>query len=188
MKKVSLFLAVIMLAGMNAWAQKYVADAEKSTIKWYGAKVSGEHYGTIDLKSGSLELNGDKILNGEFVIDMATIVNEDLTTEEWNKKLVDHLKSDDFFGVAKYPTTKFVITKAEAFKGGKAKVTGDLTIKGITKPVIFETVKDGNAYTAEIKVDRTLYDIRYGSGKFFDNLGDKMIDDHFTLTVKLVVK
>jgi polyisoprenoid-binding protein YceI len=188
MRKISLVLVAIMLVSLNLTAQNYTAVLSKSTVKWHAAKVTGEHWGTVELKSGSLQIEGDKITTGQFVMDMTTIVNEDLTSEEWNTKLIDHLKSDDFFSVEKFPTSKFVITKSETFKDGKAKVTGNLTIKGITNPVSFEATKQGNTFTAKITIDRTLYDIRYGSGKFFEDLGDKVINDNFDLTISLVLE
>jgi polyisoprenoid-binding protein YceI len=111
---------------------------------------------------------------------------KDLEAGEWHDKLVGHLKSDDFFGVEKFPTSELIITESAPFKNNEATVTGKLTIKGITHPVTFKAVKVGTGYTALITVDRTKYDIKYGSGKFFDSLGDKMIYDEFTLDVKLV--
>lgn len=110
---------------------------------------------------------------------------------EWADKLVGHLKADDFFGVEKYPTSTFVITKVSPAAAGTINVSGNLTIKGITKPLSFPaslSVK-GNTVTASAKgvtVDRTKYDIRYGSKSFFDSIGDKAIDDEFTLDITLV--
>ena len=184
-KSILVAVAVILATGVNA--KSLTADASSSKIKWHGAKVSGEHWGYINLKSGSLSVESGKISTGEFVVDMTTITCEDLQGE-WSDKLVGHLNSDDFFSTAKHETSTLKVTEATPFKGGKAKVKADLTIKDITKPVEFEATQDGNKYTAEIKVERTLYDIKYGSGKFFSDLGDKMIDDHFTLTINLVVK
>jgi len=189
MKTVKVILAAIALTvGLGVQAQTVKVDAAKSSIDWLGKKVTGEHAGTIDLKSGELKLDGGAIAGGEFVVDMTSIKNTDLTDAEWNGKLVGHLKSDDFFGVETYPEAKLVITKATAFSGDKATATGDLTIKGATHPVTFDVTKDGKTYTAEITVDRSKYDVRYGSKSFFDNLGDKVIYDEFYLTVKLVVE
>jgi polyisoprenoid-binding protein YceI len=105
-------------------------------------------------------------------------------------KLEGHLKSDDFFGVEKYPTSTLVVTKTVSKGEGQYAVTADLTIKGITHPINFDAVlklgSDRATVTADLKIDRTLYDVRYGSGKFFDDLGDKTIDDIFELNVKIV--
>jgi len=118
---------------------------------------------------------------------MTSITNTDLTDESYNQKLVGHLKSDDFFGVAKFPTANLKITKAAKFSNGKALVTGDITIKGKTEPITFEIVKSGSSYTAKLEIDRSKHNIKYGSTSFFDELGDKAIDDIFTLDIKIVI-
>ncbi len=188
MKATKAILAVLALTiALGVQAKTAKVDAAKSKITWLGKKVTGEHNGVINLKSGSLELDGANIKGGEFVVDMASLKNLDLEGE-WNDKLVGHLKSDDFFGVEKYPTAKLVITKATAFSGGKATVTGNLTIKAKTNPITFEVTKVGADYKADITIDRAKYDVRYGSNSFFDNLGDKTIYDDFYLGVTLVVE
>ncbi len=189
MKKVRfLVLGLVALLAMNVNAQKYTVDTNASKVTWLGEKIGGEHKGTIDLKSGEFSEKGNKIVSGTFVIDMTSIKDTDLDDEGYRTKLEGHLKSDDFFGVAKYPTAKLVIKSAEAFKAGKAKVKGDLTIKGKTNPIEFEVVKSGKSYKGKLVVDRSKYDVRYGSKSFFDNLGDKVIYDEFTIYVDLKVK
>lgn len=163
-------------------------NVEKSTIAWNGYKVTGEHNGNVQLKSGSLEWEDGKLVGGNFVIDMTTITNNDLEGE-WNQKLVGHLKSDDFFGVKTHPTANFTITKAIPYgTDGKYKIVGDLTIKDITKEIKFNADVAETSATAEIIVDRSNYNVKYGSGSFFDNLGDKTIYDEFELTVNLVTE
>jgi len=163
---------------------------QESQVEWLGKKVTGEHYGTIAVSKGDLQLENDVLTGGSFEIDMNTIVNKDLENAEYNQKLVGHLKSDDFFGVEKYPTAKFVITGVEKKGTSKYLVHGDITIKGITKSISFPTqlAVYGNkaSATASITIDRSEFNIRYGSGSFFDGLGDKMIYDEFTLDVTLV--
>ena len=180
-------LVALLFAATTLFAQDFKADASKSSLKWTGKKVSGEHYGMINLKEGVFTVKGDKIASGKFVIDMASITVDDLEGE-WRDKLTGHLNSDDFFSTAKYKSATLEITEGSKFKGDVATVKGNLTIKGITKPVSFKVKRDGKKYTSTVVVDRTLYDIRYGSGKFFDNLGDKMIDDNFTLEVNIQTK
>ena len=188
MKKLNFVLAfIIMLFGHVIIAQKVTVNTEKSSIEWLGKKIGGQHVGTIQLKSGYIELKDDKIVAGNFVIDMASIKNTDLEDEGYNQKLVGHLKSDDFFGVEKYPTAKFVVTKSSKFSNGKATVTGDITIKGKTESITFEVTKGNNEYSSKIDIDRSKFDVRYGSNSFFDNLGDKAINDIFTLNVKLAI-
>ena len=168
-------------------------NISSSKVEWKGYKVTGSHYGTIDIKSGSVDIDANgNLIGGEVVIDMNTITTSDLTGE-YADKLVGHLKSDDFFGVATYPTATLKITNVAA-KGtpGDFKVTADLTIKGKTNPIKFYAniaEEDGKKVaTANIKVDRTDYDVRYGSGSFFDSLGDKTIYDEFDINVKLMVQ
>ena len=188
MKTLNCVLAFIMLLSGNAIiAQQLEVNSKKSTIDWHGEKVVDEHDGTIQVKSGSFELKNDKIVAGDFVVDMTSITNTDLEDPGYNQKLVGHLKSDDFFGVAKYPTSNFVFTKSSKFSNGKASVTGDITIKGKTESISFDVTRVGEEYTAKIDIDRSKFDVRYGSNSFFDNLGDKAIDDIFTLNIKLVV-
>ena len=166
----------------------YNVDPAKSTVKWKGAKLTGEHTGTIDIDNGSLEASNGTITGGSFELDMNSLANED-QEGEYRTKLENHLKSDDFFGVKKYPKAKFVITNVKHQENDKYLVTGDLTIKETTKQIEFPaTIKaEGDAVTAaaQITVDRSEYDVRYGSKSFFDNLGDKVIYDDFHLDVNL---
>jgi len=166
------------------------ADVEKSTLKWNGKKVTGEHQGTIKLANGSLVVNGQKVTGGQFDIDMNSIVCTDLTDPEYNGKFIGHMKSEDFFNTAKYPTSTFKITKITPKSGGNVDVTGNLTVKGITHPVTFPAVVKvtGNQAeaTGKITIDRTKYDIKYGSKSFFASIGDKAINDDFTIDFKLV--
>ncbi|HAM11338.1 MAG: hypothetical protein A2X05_12975 [Bacteroidetes bacterium GWE2_41_25] len=181
-----LTLSALMIFSLNA-QQKLTADAGKSKLEWLGEKVTGKHEGIINLQSGWLSWKENKIQSGEFIIDMSSI-----TSFENLDKLVGHLKSDDFFGVEKFPTAKLVISESTSFEKGTATVKGNLTIKGVTQPVEFKASyqkkDDGNWFFANIIVDRTKYNVRYGSGSFFDNLGDKTIYDEFKLKVSLVVK
>jgi len=183
MKNIGLIMAsLLFLAGTVTSAQDFKADSKNTVISWTGKKVSGKHYGKVSLKEGSFTVKSNKIVSGSFVIDMSSITVEDLTGDS-NAKLLGHLKSDDFFSTTKFTTATLVITGSEVFNNNEAVVTGNLTIKGIVKPVSFTVKKDGSTFAASVAVDRTLYDIRYGSGKFFDNLGNNMIDDLFVLDV-----
>jgi polyisoprenoid-binding protein YceI len=187
MKNILFIIAFMIFGSVTASAQqKLIADAEKTSLQWLGEKVTGEHSGTISLKDGWLNWKDNRIVAGEFTIDMTTIKDVDAS-----EKLVGHLKSDDFFGVEKFPTSKLVITGSESFEKGTAVVKGTLTIKGVTHPVEFKAIsqkKDGGTwFYANIDIDRSKYNIRYGSGSFFDNLGDKVIYDEFKLKVNLLV-
>lgn len=180
-------LALTLTTGVIAATQK--VDVKKSKVEWTGKKVTGQHNGTIDIKEGTLEVNNSKLTGGKIVIDMQSLKNEDLKDQEFNAKLVGHLKSDDFFSVATHPTSQLEVTKVEG-SGANLKVTGNLTIKGKTNPVTFPVTvsKEGNnsVYHGTITVDRSKYDVRYGSKSFFNDLGDKAINDEFTLDFHLV--
>lgn len=184
-------LGVALLFGTAVLAGNYEIDVKASHVGWHGKKVTGEHNGAISVKDGSLEVVDGKIKSGTISIDMQSITNEDITNEEYNQKLVGHLKSDDFFGVETYPTATLVLTEVKQ-SGSNYTFTGDLTIKGITKAITFEgTSESGSSavtVTGKLIIDRSDYNVRYGSSSFFDNLGDKMIHDDFTLTYKIVAK
>lgn len=196
MKIFKSLLLLISLGVVFSFTQSYsitqTANHDGNIITWKGKKVAGSHEGTIALKSGGLVYNEKNIpTGGSFVIDMNTMTVTDLQGE-WGDKLLGHLKSPDFFNVATNPEATFTITDITRITtaDGAYSVTGDLTIKGITKELKFQvdvTKEDGHMVArAKIKVDRIAYDIKYGSGQFFQNLGDKMIDDHFELNVTLV--
>jgi polyisoprenoid-binding protein YceI len=187
-------LTTFSVAGLAANKTMQI-DTTQSKVGWLGKKVTGQHNGSVALKSGSIEMDAKGIKGGQFEIDMTSINNEDLKDAGYNKKLVDHLRSDDFFSVAKHPMSTFVIKSVKPLTGNKDathEITGDLTIKGITQPVTFPAQVEvkGNKASAKGKVviDRTKFDVRYGSGKFFQNLGDKMIDDNFEITLDLKTK
>lgn len=188
MKKKLLFLilSVSLFWSTNA-QEKLFADKDKTKIVWLGEKVTGMHTGTIDLQSGWIVMENNKVVSGEIIIDMTTIKES-----EHNEKLEGHLKSDDFFGVDKFPVSKLVITGSTPFDKGTGQVKGDLTIKGITNPVEFKAViqknDEGTWFNANIIIDRSKFNVRYGSGSFFDDLGDKTIYDEFRLKVNLFVK
>jgi polyisoprenoid-binding protein YceI len=157
---------------------------ENSKVVWKGYKVTGSHVGTINLKEGTLTFDNDKLVGGKFIIDMTTITNTD-QEGEYKEKLEGHLKSDDFFGVQAYPTATLVFNRVIATGKNAYTVTGDLTIKGTTETITFETSIYGRKATANLKIDRAKYNVKYGSTSFFDNLKDKAIYDEFDLVVDL---
>ncbi len=186
MKLLTLLAAFAFIMG-TASAQEKQLNIETSSINWNGKKVTGEHSGTISFESGSLTFKGKKLTGGEFAVDMSSITCTDIENEEYNKKLVGHLKSDDFFGVEKFPTSKLVLTSVKK-KGDSYTITGDLTIKEKTNPVEFEAKVDGSSFKGTMVIDRSKFDVRYGSGTFFDNLGDKTIYDDFELQFNVIVQ
>lgn len=184
-------------AAAPAKARAYNVDIAKSDLKWHAKKVTGEHMGNIGLQSGQVLVQGSKIVGGTFVIDMNAMTCTDIKDATYNGKLIGHLKSDDFFSVEKHPTATFKITEVKSnakAAAGKpnATITGDLTIKGITKSVSFPAtlaVKNGVATAkGDVTIDRSKFDVRYGSNSFFENLGDKAIIDDFVVSLDVTAK
>jgi polyisoprenoid-binding protein YceI len=169
-------------------------DPATSTIEWTGSKVTGSaHHGNISVKSGQIEVLNNEIKGGNFTADMTTIDDKDLASNaEYKKKLETHLKSEDFFNIVKYPESTFKIKSVVKKSETEMTVKGDLTMIGKTQEIEFPaTIKTENGTfsgTAELKLDRTKWDLKYGSGKFFKNLGDKMINDEFILKLNLTAK
>ena len=162
-------------------------DIKNSLVKWTGYKVTGQHEGTITLKKGELNFDGNlKLIGGVFDMDMTSINTTDLDGGS-KDRLDSHLKNDDFFSVNKYNTANLVFTKIMLSKNKNENyvVDADLTIKGITNPISFEMNVYENSASANLKIDRTKFNIRYGSASFFDGLKDRAIYDEFDLEVRL---
>lgn len=185
--KILVLASIILMSGSVVFAQKAEVNTKQSSVEWHGKKIGSKHVGEIQLKSGYFEIQDDQIMAGNFVVDMTTITNTDLKNENYNQKLVGHLKSDDFFGVERFPSATFKVTESSKFSNGKATLSGDITIKGKTESISFEVKRTGKEYSAKMNIDRSKFDVRYDSNSFFDNLGDKAINDIFTLDIKLVI-
>ncbi len=169
----------------------YNVDVQQSVIEWTGSKPTGTHNGTIAVQQGSITMGNESIVAGEFVIDMNSIVNLDLTDPKMNGDLVGHLKSADFFEVETYPTAKFVVTGSEFLGNNNYRITGNLTMKDTERSISFNAQVDNNEMTLNATsvpfvIDRAEWNVKYGSRKFFDNLKDNFINDEIGLTIKLV--
>src|SRR5688572_12173193 len=116
---------------------KYVADPSASKIEWTGKKLTGEHYGEIKLASGELTFSKGKLSDGSFEMDMTSINCVDITDAKSNKRLVDHLKSEDFFSIKRYPLSRFTITSVTCKSDKECNITGSLTIKDKTNVITF---------------------------------------------------
>jgi polyisoprenoid-binding protein YceI len=190
-----LLLTLALAFSFHANAEVYKVDTKASTITWKGTKKIGSfHEGNVSIKEGQIETNEkNEIVNGTFVADMTTISDLDLAADpEHQKKLVGHLSSPDFFDVKKYPTSTFKITSVTK-KGKDHIVKGDLTMVGKTNPVEFpaKITNDANGWTGQgkLKVDRTKWDLKYGSGNYFKELtADKIINNDIEFDLKLVAK
>lgn len=166
---------------------EFTVDTAASSVNWLAKKVTGEHFGSVQVADGKFSLTNNALTAGTIIIDMTSIVVEDIEDAEMNAKLAGHLNSEDFFNTAVHNVATLNIIAAD-----ESNAKAELTIKDVTETVkfpvrIFE--EDGKVHvTGELKVDRTLYGIQYGSGKFFENLGDKAIDDVFTLKFNIVAQ
>jgi len=208
MNKFNYLLIFCLFFGLEAFAQTKVKSrnvvAESCRVIWTGYKALSEHTGEIAVKEGQLKFKEDTLTGGQITIDMSSITCTDLTDQAKNGKLVGHLKSADFFNAVEHGTATLKIKKAVPYgsfdtgsdesTGQFYKVVADLTIKGITKEVKFKTNlyryvanEDYLSVVTRITIDRSDFDIQYGSGSFFDNLGDQLIYDEFDLSVSLTV-
>jgi polyisoprenoid-binding protein YceI len=178
----------------RAKAVTYVVNTDQSSLTWNAKKVGGQHNGIVKLTKGELLVDGTKLTGGQFTADMSSLRDVDKGQENpYNERLVNHLRSDDFFGVEKNPTSSFKITGVKPIAGAKDgepnyTVTGDLTIKGTTKPQTFPALVKvtGNALeaTATMVVNRIDYDIKYRAA-LIGTAADKIIDDTFSVGIKL---
>ena len=187
--KSKLIAVLLVLVATLSYAQKktnFQVDPTRSIVKWSGKKiVGGLTEGTIAVANGALVLEGNQLKSAEVSMDTKSI-----QSEKAPKRLVDHLKNEDFFDVEKFPTAKFVVTSVKANKG-QALVSGKITIKGITKDLSFPAeINVGKdvviAKASNVKVNRTDFGVQYKSGSIFSGLGDGAIEDNFVLDITLV--
>lgn len=187
--------AGLLLASFKGTApkvSKYMVNPSQSKVEWVGKKVTGEHAGTVDISDGYLLTQKGQVVSGRFEIDMTSLKNTDITDPTGNSRMVGHLKSADFFDVGNHKSALLVIKRILPYKGEKNathSITGDLTIKGITNEITFPATlivsKSGVSGTAAFTIDRTKWDIRYGSKTFFESIGDKAIYDDIQFNVSI---
>jgi polyisoprenoid-binding protein YceI len=191
------FAAPAALFAAETTGVTFRVDPQASTVKWLAKKVTGQHNGVVPVDSGEITVVGGALTGGLITIATAKLKDQSLNDNPtMQAKLQGHLNSPDFFDTAKYPTSTFKITSVKKLEkptdaGDNVQVTGDLTIKDKTNPLTFPAKIEVSptkvtATAKNIAVDRTAYDIRYGSGKFFQGLGDKVINDNFWIDLDLV--
>lgn len=181
-----------IVSSMHIMNEKYIIDPKESVVKWKCSMVfadKGGHNGYVSLSKGELMIEKDQLVGGAAEVDMNTIADE---LHGSNNNLIKHLKDPDFFDVKKFPISTFAITKVALADGGTVNVTGNLTIKGITHEVTFPadvSVKGRTVTTnGKLTIDRTQWDVRYRSGKFFADLADEAISDNIEFDIKIVAK
>jgi len=187
-------LTLLSFKPVNLHTDVYKVDTKASTLEWFASKKSGSHHGTINFSNGEIQNNHNN-LSGFAEVEMNTIQNSDLADETYKAKLEGHLKSPDFFDAEKYPTSKFVITSITPVTNSKTEgathnVKGNLTIKDKTNPISFDAAvniaSDKITCNGSVEIDRSKFDVRYGSKTFFADIGEKIIYDEFTLKFNLV--
>lgn len=182
----SLVFTLIAAVALNFSLSAQEINLADSALKWYGSDITGkEHYGSLKFKSGSLNVSNGKLQGGSFEIDMTSLDVQDLEGE-WAQKLEGHLKADDFFGVDQFNTAFLVLTSVKEGSNNTIEATGDLTVRGNTHPVSVTFAAAGaNKMTASMVFDRSKYDVKFRSGAFFSDLGDKLILDDIKVEVTL---
>lgn len=180
----SFFLTIAFFSFLTSplMARSKNVDLNQSIFKWHGSKIGGGHDGTIKLSKGQVVFKNDEMTSGNFVMDMKSINTTDLSGA-LKKKLDDHLKSDDFFDVNKYPTAKLTIQS-----GKEGMIKGKLTIKDQTHPIRFSYKVNGNHYKGVMVFDRSKFNVRYGSKSFFKSLGDKVIHDEVKIEFDVLIR
>ena len=172
-------------ATITAADATYNIKLDESSLVWTGREVStSSHYGTINFTSGQFEIADGLISQGEFLVDMTSINVQDMTGGS-KERLEGHLRSDDFFSVESFPTAHLYISSSEVISNGKWMVNGFLTIKDISHPVLFEMANTEDGWNANLVFDRSKYNVKFRSGTFFENLGDKLIYDDIELKINL---
>ena len=190
MKKLSktiLFYSLLLLAFTVGNAQESSINLESSNIRWYGEQITGkEHFGDLKFKAGNIIIKDNNVVSGEFTVDMSSMSVEDLSGG-MKEKLEGHLNSDDFFSTKSFTESKLVITKNTGVTDGVQSLNGSLTIKDIEHPIAFTMTLAGGAAKSDLTFDRSMYNVKFRSGNFFENLGDKLILDDIKLEVSLVM-
>ena len=176
----------------------YHVDAEKSVIEWTGRNINNRHYGRIAISGGEINLVAGLLVAGRFVVDMKTITNLDIPDDGWRGMLQRHLNSEDFFDVEHHPTAVFELRGAAPIAGAtpgtpNTEIAGSLTIKGVTGPLCFPAMvvpqEDGTIKAqAAIDLDRTLWNVCYGSGKLYERLGMHLVNDLISIELFIVAR
>ena len=186
MKKLSLIL--FLFSCSLIFGQQKV-DVSASNIKWTGSQISGKsHFGSLKFKTGNITIKNNVVESGVFVVDMTSLSVDDLEGRG-KKSLEGHLNSDDFFSVESFPTSSLAISSGKQSGPSSFDVSGTLTIKGVSQRVSFSlNLEENNSASAKLTFDRSKFNVRYGSGSFFENLGDKLILDNIDLEIYLLLR
>lgn len=176
----------------------YKIDTEKSVVEWSGRNINNRHHGRITIINGEVVVSNGVPQSGLFELDMNTITNLDLQDEGWRGMLHQHLKSEDFFDVEHYPTASFELRGAAEIAGAtpgtaNMEIAGTLTIKGTPRPICFPAMvaaQENGILKAQaaLDLDRTLWDVSYGSGKLYERLGMHLVNDLVSVELFIVAR
>lgn len=176
----------------------YSVDTGKSMVEWIGRNLNSTHRGTMRVANGQLRVRSGGLKSGDITVDVRSLENTDIPDPAMRRVLEAHLKSDDFFDVEMFPVAKLVIRSSsplpDATPGSpNQQVRADLTIKDVTHPIEFPAIISGSADrsligVAELEIDRTRWNVRYGSGRFFKMLGKHLVNDPILLLMKVVAR
>ena len=179
----NLLIISFLLINLELFSQEYGIDLEKSKIKWTGKEITtSSHYGTLKFVEGEIKFQPEAV-TGKVVVDMESLSVDDLTGGS-KARLEGHLRSDDFFSVSSHKSSTIEVTSSKK-NGDDFDIDGVLTINGISHPISFVLSVDNKVATSKLTFDRSKYDVRFRSGTFFENLGDKLILDDIELEVEL---
>jgi polyisoprenoid-binding protein YceI len=183
---ISIITTILIFTTLSINAQEKLLNIESSVIRWYGEEITGkQHYGDLKFSSGNIQINDKVVSSGNFIVNMNSLTVEDLSGGG-KKRLEGHLRSSAFFGVSDHPQASLNISSMVDVDGDSQILNGELTIKGITHQINFSIkLNSENNATAMLVFDRSKYDVRFRSGSFFDELGDKLILDDIKLEVAL---
>jgi rhodanese-related sulfurtransferase len=174
---------------------EFSVDVEASVVEWAGRNPNTTHFGTVPLTRGDLAVR-DGVLSGEFEVDLTRIENESLAGNDLKPVLIAHLESDDFFFAKLFPKAAFTLSEGVPVEGATATspnydVRGRLALRGVTADLDFPATlnrRDDGALVAEahFDIDRTRWNIVYGSARFFDHLGMHLVFDLISFRIRLV--
>jgi len=176
--------------------KKYVISVDRSTIEWTGRNFNGKHVGSLSFLRGFIEFKDEIPINAEFEVDMNSIKNNDIEDDNIKGYLINHLVSEDFFEVNTYPKTMIKLKKSDLiFKGQEGdfyySILADLTIKNITKEVVFECIlglrEEGLSLQTQFFIDRTKWNVTYGSNKFFEKLGKHLVNNMIYFDIYMIL-
>lgn len=172
-------------------------DTEQSVVKWRGTEMRGSdsHEGILKLREGFLEFEDDRLTGGYFIADMHSITVTDIPESDPvpRRYLTEHLESEDFFYVEKYPIAGFEITQTRELEGDRFRITGNLSVRDVTRAVEFTATKESSGsslrYTASFTIDRFAYNISY-QGSYWKRvtslIDNNFVDAEISISIELV--